>query len=95
MYIYLHIFIGEGAQHIPSQPTSQEKLLLSVGSGGQQILETVSALQVRQEKEQEIIANDIYWGTKLRELEARVSVFLSVDRVKVLCLVSRLCHDIS
>jgi hypothetical protein len=38
------------------------------------VVETVTAYEVRQQKDQELRQNDEFWTTKLRDLEARVSV---------------------
>ncbi|CAL8082619.1 unnamed protein product [Orchesella dallaii] len=45
--------------------------LLTVGARGVPIIETITAYEVRQQKEQEIRDNDEFWGSKLKELEAR------------------------
>jgi len=45
--------------------------LLTTGLRGVPILETVTAYEVRQQKDQEMRENDALWASKLKELEAR------------------------
>lgn len=56
----------------PRNERPEERVALSVGRNNHEVLETVSALQVRKEKDEELRANDAFWRTKLKELEARV-----------------------
>ena len=48
--------------------------ILNLGLDGRPVIETVSAYQVRQQKEEEIRRNDQLWIGKLRELESKVSL---------------------
>jgi len=54
-----------GAQTVPSGG------LLTTGARGVPILETITAYEVRQQKDQELRDNDAFWASKLKELEAR------------------------
>lgn len=47
--------------------------LLTAGTKGVPIVETITAYEVRQQKDQELRDNDAFWASKLKELEARVS----------------------
>jgi len=51
--------------------TASPSGLLTVGARGVPIIETITAYEVRQQKEQEIRDNDAFWASKLKELEAR------------------------
>jgi hypothetical protein len=52
-----------------------------VNREGKPIIETVTAYQVRQQKEAELRKNDILWGNKLKDLEIRyaTSAFASQE----------------
>lgn len=47
--------------------------LLTAGAKGVPIVETITAYEVRQQKDLELRDNDAFWASKLKELEARVS----------------------
>jgi len=48
-----------------------ENIVLGFSGEGQTTIETVSALDVRKQKEVELRANDKFWREKLRDIEAR------------------------
>ena len=60
-----------------SSPATGRRLpaagLLNIGPDGAPVIETVTAYEVRKQKEEELRQNDRVWGSKLRELEKRVS----------------------
>jgi len=57
----------------PAAPVAPryENLVLGFSGEGQTTIETVSALDVRKQKEAELRANDKFWREKLRDIEAR------------------------
>lgn len=67
----------------PGGPTRYAETagVLSVNREGKPIIETVTAYQVRQQKEAELRKNDILWGNKLKDLEIRyaTSAFASQE----------------
>lgn len=58
-----------------AQTAPPSGLLTAVGRGVP-VIETVTAYEVRQEKDKELRENDAFWGRKLKELEARVNSLL-------------------
>jgi len=102
--------VGESGQTlgpaVGTVPIPKDPLALSVNTSGQQIFETVSAIQVRQEKDEELRQNDFIWRSKLKELEARYvsSAFASdqefnteLDKLEKLVPKKRepICRDLS
>lgn len=61
--------------------------LLTAGSKGVPVIETVTAYEVRQQKDLEMRDNDVFWASKLKELEARVS-FQGMNLLEQICQVS-------
>jgi coiled-coil-helix-coiled-coil-helix domain-containing protein 3 len=59
----------------PMYPSPQifdpQSYVLGFGASGQPTIETISALEVRKQKEEELKANDEFWRQKLREIEQR------------------------
>jgi len=59
----------------PVQPQTASQVpqqgLLNVGAKGFPVVETVTAYEVRQQKEAELRQNDEFWTSKLMDLEAR------------------------
>jgi len=58
-----------------SQPQTSSQVpqqgLLNVGAKGFPVVETVTAYEVRRQKEEELRQNDEFWTSKLKDLEAR------------------------
>jgi len=64
---------AEAEYRAPEQTSSQvpQQGLLNVGMKGFPVVETVTAYEVRQQKEEELRQNDEFWTSKLKDLEAR------------------------
>ncbi len=60
--------------------------LLTVGAKGVPIVETITAYEVRQQKDLELRDNDAFWASKLKELEARVSNHSNSQLIGVLTM---------
>lgn len=60
------------------------------------MLETITAYEVRQQKDQEMRDNDVFWASKLKELEARVRtqfMLIEMNINKLFLLLNFVCSE--